>query len=129
MSDSPRATGVENTSKRILIAQPGPSISGSPRVCHVTQKLIKQGFRYAELCKAFGRFAKSHLHCKYNCSVRRHIEDGVCLPAMDSWAAMSQHIDYPVGLVARCFVHTQLSDISFALTIIIIYYVHYFGRH
>ena len=38
----------------------------------------KKGFRYAELCKAFRRFAKSHLH---NHSVRRHIEDGVCLPA------------------------------------------------
>ena len=28
-------------------------------------------------------------------------------------AAMSQHVEYPV---ARCFVHTQLSDISFTLT-------------
>ena len=37
-------------------------------------------------------------------------------PVMDSWAAMSQHLEDPVGLVARCFVHTQLSDISFRLT-------------
>ena len=40
----------------------------------------------------------------------------VCQPVMDSWAAMSQHREDPVGLVARCFVHTQLSDISFTLT-------------
>ena len=39
----------------------------------------------------------------------------VCQPVMDSWATMS-HIEDPVGLVARCFVHTQLSDISFMLT-------------
>ena len=40
----------------------------------------------------------------------------VCQPLMDSWAAMSQHIEDPVGLVARCFVRTQLSVISFTLT-------------
>ena len=39
----------------------------------------------------------------------------VCQPVMYSWAAMSQHIEDPVGLVARCFVHTQMSDISFTL--------------
>ena len=40
----------------------------------------------------------------------------VCQPVMDFWAAMSRHVEDPVGLVAKCFVHTQLSDISFTLT-------------
>ena len=40
----------------------------------------------------------------------------VCQPVMDSWAAKSQHKEYPVEFVARCFVHKQLSDISFMLT-------------
>ena len=66
----------------------GRICSGYEQFCErhykLTQKLIKQGFRYAELCKAF---RKSHLHCKYNHSVR---EDGVCLPASDGF--LGRHV-------------------------------------
>ena len=53
----------------------------------LTEKLIKQGFRYVELCKAFKKFAKNHLDIfsKYSCSVRRHVQDGICLPACDGF--------------------------------------------
>ena len=53
----------------------------------LTQKLIKQGFRYTDLCKAFRKFVKNHTHIfsKYNCSIHRHIEDGICLPANDAF--------------------------------------------
>ena len=54
------------------------------------KKTTEQGFRYAELCKAFRRFAKSHLHCKNYRSVRRHIEDGVCFPASDGF--LGRHV-------------------------------------
>ena len=39
----------------------------------LTKKLIKQGFRYAELCKAFKMFAKNHhdIFHKYGCSIKR----------------------------------------------------------
>ena len=47
----------------------------------LTERLIHQSFRYSALCVAFCKFAKKHTQLldKYGCSVRRHIEDGVCL--------------------------------------------------
>ena len=58
----------------------------------LTQRLIHQGFRYSSLCIAFRKFAKKHTQVlgKYGRSVRRHIEDGVCLPAMDKF--LSRHV-------------------------------------
>ena len=49
----------------------------------LTTKLIEQGFWYSRLCAAFKKFSRSHasIFSKYGCSVRRHIEEGICLPA------------------------------------------------
>ena len=48
----------------------------------LTQKLMKQG-----LCMAFRKFARSHVGIitKYGYSVRKHIEEGICLPATDAF--------------------------------------------
>ena len=53
----------------------------------LTQKLMKQGFWYSGLCMAFRKFARSHVGIitKYGCSVRNHIEEGICLPATDAF--------------------------------------------
>ena len=58
----------------------------------LTERLVRQGFRYSDLCKAFHKFAKRHGHIlnKYNFSIRRHVEDGICLPAMNSF--LSRHV-------------------------------------
>ena len=37
-----------------------------------------------ELCKAFREFAKNHLDMFSKC-VRRHMQDGICLPACDGF--------------------------------------------
>ena len=51
----------------------------------LTAKLIAQGFWYSRLCVAFKKFSRSHasIFTKYKCSVRKHIEEGICLPATD----------------------------------------------
>ena len=51
----------------------------------LTEKLIKQGFWYTGLCMVFKRFVRSHANIfhKYKCSVKKHIEEGICLPAND----------------------------------------------
>ena len=53
----------------------------------LTQRLIKQGFQYSDLCMAFKRFTRSHasIFSRYGCSIRRHIEEGICLPASDDF--------------------------------------------
>ena len=58
----------------------------------LTQRLIHQGFRYSALCLTFKRFAKKFTQVldKYGCSIRKHIEDGICLPAMDPF--LSRHV-------------------------------------
>ena len=58
----------------------------------LTEKLITQGFRYVELCKTFKKFAKGHadIFNKYNYSVRRHIQDGICLPVSDAF--LGRHV-------------------------------------
>ena len=49
----------------------------------LTQRLINQGFRYSDLCLTFKKFAKHHttILSKYKHSVKRHITEGICLPA------------------------------------------------
>jgi hypothetical protein len=58
----------------------------------LTERLIHQGFRYSDLCKAFRNFAKRHgqILNKYNFSIRKHVQDGICLPAMNSF--LSRHV-------------------------------------
>ena len=58
----------------------------------LTQRLIHQGFRYSTLCIAFRKFARKYTQVleKYGWSIRKHIEDGVCLPAMDPF--LSRHV-------------------------------------
>ena len=58
----------------------------------LTQCLIHQGFRYSASCIAFRKFAKKYTQVseKYGCSIRKHIEDGVCLPVMDPF--LSRHV-------------------------------------
>ena len=53
----------------------------------LTERLIHQGFWYAGLCRAFCKFVRSHadIIAKYKCSVRRHIDEGICLPATDGF--------------------------------------------
>ena len=52
----------------------------------LTEKLIKQGFWYSGLCAAFKRFSRKHtnIFSKYGCSIRKHIEEGICLPVIKS---------------------------------------------
>ena len=49
----------------------------------LTKKLITQGFWYSALRKTFKRFTRMHIDVfsKYGCSVRRHIEEGICMLA------------------------------------------------
>ena len=58
----------------------------------LTQRLIHQGFRYSTLCIAFRKFARKYTQVleKYGWSICKHIEDGVCLPAMDPF--LSRHV-------------------------------------
>ena len=53
----------------------------------LTQRLIHQGFRYSTLCIAFRKFARKYTQVleKYGWSIRKHIEDGVCLQALLQW--------------------------------------------
>ena len=48
----------------------------------LTTRLIQQGFWYTKLCFTFKKFYRIHapIFSKFNCSVRRHIEEGICLP-------------------------------------------------
>ena len=57
----------------------------------LTDRLINQGYRYSDLGRSFYKFAKKHQRVvdKYNHTIRRHIEDGVCLPAMNRF--LSRH--------------------------------------
>ena len=50
----------------------------------LTQRLIHQGFWYSGLCRAFKKFARNHkdIFNKYNCSIRKHIQEGICRPAI-----------------------------------------------
>ena len=52
----------------------------------LTRRLIKQGFWYTKLCRAFKKFAKHHcsVFTKFGVSVRSHIQQGICLPVMKS---------------------------------------------
>ena len=45
-------------------------------------KNSSNGFWYSGLCIAFKTFAIVN---KYGCSVRKHIEEGICLPAIDGF--------------------------------------------
>ena len=58
----------------------------------LTERLVHQGFRYSSLCKAFDKFARRHgqILDKYGVGVRRHIDDGICLPVVDSF--LSRHV-------------------------------------
>ena len=51
---------------------------------------IKQGFWYSGLCMAFSQISCRH----YGCSVKKHIEEGIYLPAMDGFVSqnMSVHV-------------------------------------
>ena len=48
----------------------------------LTTRLIRQGFWYSKLCMAFKRFSRRHvsLFSKFNVSLRKHIQQGICLP-------------------------------------------------
>ena len=60
----------------------------------LTERLVHQGFRYSSLCKAFDKFARRHGQSLdkygYGLGVRRHIDDGICLPVVDSF--LSRHV-------------------------------------
>ena len=48
----------------------------------LTDRLIKQGFWYSELCSSFRKFARWHSAeiCKYRVSIRTHVVEGICIP-------------------------------------------------
>ena len=52
----------------------------------LTSRLIKQGFWYTKLCRAFKKFARHHflIFRKFGVSVKNHIQQGICLPIMNS---------------------------------------------
>ena len=58
----------------------------------LTERLVHQGFKYSSLCKAFDKFARRHgqILDKYGLGVRRYIDDGICLPVVDSF--LSRHV-------------------------------------
>ena len=62
------------------------------RHCKLTEQLVHQGFRYSGLCKAFDKFARrrGQILDKYGLGVRRHIDDGICLPVVDTF--LSRHV-------------------------------------
>ena len=45
----------------------------------ITDRLIKQGFRYSKLCKTFSRKHRTIFN-RYGVSVRQHIDEGICRP-------------------------------------------------
>ena len=60
----------------------------------LTERLINQGFRYMDLCRAFRKFAKRHTQVldKYSTNIRKHVENGICLPASDAY--LSRHVTH-----------------------------------
>ena len=48
----------------------------------LTAKLLKQGYRYKNLCRSFSKFYRkySDLMSKYQCSLKYLIHEGICLP-------------------------------------------------
>ena len=58
----------------------------------LTERLIHQGYRYSDLCRAFRKFVIRHREIidKCNISIHKHVEDGICLPAMNS--VLSRHV-------------------------------------
>ena len=63
----------------------------------LSKRLIRQGFRYPELCIVFKKFARSHADVfnKYGCDIQKHIRDGICLPACDTF--LGHHISIKRG--------------------------------
>ena len=58
----------------------------------LTAKLVKQGFWYGGLCRAFRRFSRIHasIFSRFGCSVHKHIQEGICLPATEK--ILGRHI-------------------------------------
>ena len=50
----------------------------------LTHRLVKQGFLYNKLVPMFKRFCNRYpeIFSKYKVSIRRHVEDGICLPTV-----------------------------------------------
>ena len=48
----------------------------------LTQRLMKQGFKYDKLCRKFKEFARKHNHSikKFHVSVHKHIKQGISVP-------------------------------------------------
>ena len=52
------------------------------RHLRLTSRLIQQGFWYDKLCTCFKKFSKRYrsLFVKFDVGVKRHIQQGICLP-------------------------------------------------
>ena len=48
----------------------------------LTAKLLKQGYRYHKLCKAFSKFYRRHFELieKYHVSLKKLMQQGICNP-------------------------------------------------
>ena len=48
----------------------------------LTAKLLKQGYRFHKLCKAFSKFYRMHFELieKYHVSLKRLVQQGICNP-------------------------------------------------
>ena len=55
----------------------------------LTDRLINQGYRYSDLCRSFYKFAKKHQRVVDKYTIRRHVEDGVCLLAMNRFLVVA----------------------------------------
>ena len=57
----------------------------------LTPKLLKQGYRYHKLCKAFFKFYRRHFELseKYHVSLKRPMRQGICYPKFYGGGALA----------------------------------------
>ena len=71
----------------------------------LTERLIKQGLWYSELCKFFKKFARRY-YALFGVSVRTHVHEGICIPLVVKHE-QSKHniITTSRGVVHNCILH------------------------
>ena len=73
----------------------------------LTERLIKQGFRYSnyKLCKFFKKFVSRHnaLFSKYAVSVRTHVHEEICIPLVVKHE-LSKHITTSIEVIVLNYI-------------------------
>ena len=62
---------------------------------------------------AFKKFARCHagIFFKYNCSVRKHTEEGICMPARGGWSCVIQcHKSCEINCIPSSFIDIRLAN-------------------